>query len=163
MECPHCRLISPPGALRCDCGYDFASQSMQQGAPPRLASLSARFIGQILDALVAYMIFFVPALAVTALLGAPDILRWFNVMCLVLALLYLLFSDGFSNGQSYGKRVVRTAVVDATTGLPCTFGKSFLRNLLLDLLGPIDWIFVFGAKRQRLGDKAANTIVIDLR
>ncbi len=160
MECPHCRLFSPPGALRCDCGYDFASQSMQ-GAPLRLASLSARFIGQILDGLVAFMIFFVPTLAFR-FLGAPAILSWFPVMCLILAILYLLFSDGFSNGQSYGKRVVKTAVVDAATGLPCTFGKSFLRNLLLDFLGPIDWIFVFGAKRQRLGDKAANTIVIDL-
>jgi hypothetical protein len=51
-------------------------------------------------------------------------------------------------------------VVDATTGAPCSFGKSFIRNLLLDMLGPIDWIFIFGERHQRLGDKAAGTIVI---
>jgi len=27
--CPKCKLISPDGALRCDCGYDFASGTMQ--------------------------------------------------------------------------------------------------------------------------------------
>ena len=29
MECPHCRLLNPPSAQRCDCGYDFLSRSMQ--------------------------------------------------------------------------------------------------------------------------------------
>ena len=26
--CPHCKLVNPPEALKCDCGYDFASQTM---------------------------------------------------------------------------------------------------------------------------------------
>jgi len=29
-RCPRCSLYSPPGALRCDCGYDFASRTVQQ-------------------------------------------------------------------------------------------------------------------------------------
>ena len=29
MECPHCGLLNPPSAQRCDCGYDFLSQSLQ--------------------------------------------------------------------------------------------------------------------------------------
>lgn len=29
MECPRCRLLSPDGAQRCDCGYDFASGEMK--------------------------------------------------------------------------------------------------------------------------------------
>ncbi len=52
------------------------------------------------------------------------------------------------------------AVVDARTGQPCTFGQSFVRNLLLSILGFIDWLFIFGRKRQRLGDMAAPTLVI---
>ena len=52
------------------------------------------------------------------------------------------------------------AVVDAATGSPCTFGQSFIRNLLLAVPGPIDWMFIFGERRQRPGDKAAATIVI---
>lgn len=30
MDCPRCRLLNPPSALRCDCGYDFPSGSMQR-------------------------------------------------------------------------------------------------------------------------------------
>jgi uncharacterized RDD family membrane protein YckC len=79
---------------------------------------------------------------------------------IVLAYFYFLFADGFYGGQSYGKRAMKIAVVDASTGQPCTFMKSFIRNILYILLGIIDWIFIFGANRQRLGDMAANTIVI---
>jgi len=63
-------------------------------------------------------------------------------------------------GTLAAKRLLNTAVIDATTGQPCTYGKAFIRNLLLAVLGLIDWVFIFGEKRQRLGDKAANTIVI---
>jgi hypothetical protein len=28
MKCPHCALENPESALRCDCGYDFASGKM---------------------------------------------------------------------------------------------------------------------------------------
>ncbi len=27
--CPHCSLATPDGALRCDCGWDFASSRMK--------------------------------------------------------------------------------------------------------------------------------------
>ena len=25
IDCPTCQLVNPPGALKCDCGYDFAT------------------------------------------------------------------------------------------------------------------------------------------
>ena len=75
---------------------------------------------------------------------------------------YLLFSDGLGEGQSFGKKLVKIAVVDQSTGAPCTYGGSLLRNLVR-MLGVFDWAFVFGERRQRLGDKAANTIVVRLR
>ena len=31
---------------------------------------------------------------------------------------------------------------------------------LTRLLGPLDWIFIFGSRHQRLGDMAAGTVVI---
>ena len=30
MDCPECKLINPPGAERCDCGYDFKTGTMQE-------------------------------------------------------------------------------------------------------------------------------------
>jgi len=122
-----------------------------------LASLSDRLFGQILDSLVA-----VAAFAVAFLLYflSPTLGGLAVVLAVLFAIVYILFADGLEGGQSYGKRIVHTACVDATTGAPCTFWQSFIRNLLLALLGLIDWIFIFGKKRQRLGDKAANTIVV---
>lgn len=30
MKCPQCKLINDPDAQRCDCGYDFETQSVKQ-------------------------------------------------------------------------------------------------------------------------------------
>jgi hypothetical protein len=35
-----------------------------------------------------------------------------------------------------------------------------VRNISLLILTWIDWIFIFGERRQRLGDKLANTVVV---
>jgi uncharacterized RDD family membrane protein YckC len=51
-------------------------------------------------------------------------------------------------------------VIDEKTRQPCTFWQSFVRNLILHLLGPIDWIFIIGERRRRLGDMLAGTIVV---
>ena len=34
LTCPHCGLISPPVAQRCDCGYDFETQTLQKSFVP---------------------------------------------------------------------------------------------------------------------------------
>jgi hypothetical protein len=33
-DCPKCRLANPDNAIRCDCGYDFASNTMEQSYLP---------------------------------------------------------------------------------------------------------------------------------
>jgi uncharacterized RDD family membrane protein YckC len=122
-----------------------------------LASLSDRLFGQILDSLVAFAAF-IAAFIIAAISSTLGVIAL--VGAIGFAIFYILFADGFEGGQSFGKRALNTAVVDATTGEPCTYWQSFIRNLLLALLGIIDWVFIFGSKRQRLGDKTANTIVV---
>src|ERR1039458_3187243 len=41
MECPHCKLINPPGAILCDCGYDFERRVRTRSNPVvRISPLS---------------------------------------------------------------------------------------------------------------------------
>jgi uncharacterized RDD family membrane protein YckC len=121
------------------------------------ASRSDRLLGQMFDGIVGAL----PFLAAVVIMSVSDSL---GVVLLLLGVLwsmaYYLFADGLRDGQSLGKRRLGTRVVDAETGAPCTFGQSFVRNLLLAVLGPLDWIFIFGERHQRLGDKAAGTVVI---
>jgi uncharacterized RDD family membrane protein YckC len=75
---------------------------------------------------------------------------------------YFLMEGLFS--ATFGKRVMRIHVV-GSNGDPCTITESALRNLLR----VIDWLpfgYILGvgflsitSKKQRVGDKIANTIV----
>jgi len=123
-----------------------------------LASRWTRLVGQMVDGFVAA----IPLLAITILatftggIGGPYLIA----ATFAWMFFYLIFGDGLHQGQSFAKQWLGIRVVSADTGAPCTFGQSFLRNMLLAILGPIDWIFIFGDRHQRLGDKAAGTIVV---
>jgi uncharacterized RDD family membrane protein YckC len=144
----------------CDCGYDFQHRVFRNdNAKPNrvvLATLGERFVGQLIDEFVACM-----GLIAGLVVGLinEDLGLLIMIPGYLFLILYLFLADGLENGQSIGKKVMKISVVDTRTGVPCTFGQSFIRNVVL-MLGIIDWIFIFGEKRQRLGDKAANTMVI---
>jgi uncharacterized RDD family membrane protein YckC len=94
-------------------------------------------------------------------------------------LTYLLLGDGFFDGRSLGKKLLRIQVVSAETFSPCTFKDSILRNstfavgYLLWVVPLIGWIFILiicvvefilllGSKDgMRLGDEIAKTAVIE--
>lgn len=94
-------------------------------------------------------------------------------------LAYLLLGDGFFDGRSFGKKLIRLKVVSANTNAPCTFRDSILRNstfaagYVFWLVPLIGWIFLFilavleftlvlGSKDgMRLGDEIAKTVVIE--
>ena len=125
--------------------------------PTTLASRSDRLSGQIIDGFIGGGPFLIGmgVFRLSHSLGAVLL-----IACGLWSMFYYLFADGLHDGQSFGKRWMGMRAIDATTGAPCTFGQSFLRNLLLAVLGPIDWLFIFGERHQRLGDKAAGTIVV---
>jgi uncharacterized RDD family membrane protein YckC len=128
-------------------------------ASPRveLATRSTRLFGQFIDGLIG-------AAPIVAGLGLSSLSNAVGVVLIAAgaawSVFYYLFADGLHGGQSFAKQWLGMQVVDAKSGAPCTFGQSLIRNFLLAVLGPIDWIFIFGDKHQRLGDKAAGTIVI---
>ena len=94
-------------------------------------------------------------------------------------LTYLLLGDGFFEGRSIGKKLLRIQVVSADTHSPCTFKDSILRNstfavgYVLWIVPLIGWIFILivsvvefilllGSKDgMRLGDEIARTSVFE--
>jgi uncharacterized RDD family membrane protein YckC len=125
-----------------------------------LASRSTRLAGQFLDAIIA----FAPFLILVLLSASDEEPAPFIVTLWMIALLfgvaYVFLADALPDGQSFGKRILGIAVVDQHTGRPCSPWQSFVRNLLLAVLGILDWVFIFGGRRQRLGDMAAGTVVV---
>lgn len=78
---------------------------------------------------------------------------------------YGMYCEWFWRGQTIGKRAMRLRVVDAQ-GLRLKFSQVVIRNLLrfVDML-PLAYLVgglacVISRRAQRLGDLAANTIVI---
>ena len=85
---------------------------------------------------------------------------------------YLIWAAiAYGKGQTPAKQILKMYVIDTETGLPATWGKMFIRNVVIDgllnsftfgvfwLVSSI-WIFT-NPERQRLTDKIAKTIVVD--
>ena len=146
----------------------------QAGIELGLASRWQRFLGQAIDGTIAGFPVGIAAMMAGLLFGrggsagdrfgvgfSGTIGIGLIILAGAWAMFYLFLADGLHDGQSFAKRWLGMRVVDANTGEPCTFGQSFVRNITQSILGPIDWIFIFGDAHQRLGDKIAHTVVID--
>ncbi len=121
------------------------------------ASRTNRLLGQIVDGLITS----IPVLIAVVLSSVNETIGSVAIfVALLFSAAYYFLADGLSGGGSLAKQWLHMAVVDARSGAPCSFGQSFLRNLLLAVLGPIDWVFIFGEQHQRLGDKLAGTVVV---
>ena len=98
------------------------------------------------------------------------------VLFFVVTIGYAMTLEWLWRGQTVGKRIMKLRVVDAT-GLRLRFSQVVIRNLLriidspMFVLGsvPLPTFYVIGGpltfftrKAQRLGDVAANTVVIRL-
>ena len=71
----------------------------------------------------------------------------------------LFFMDGYKNGQSPGKSALNIQVRSLKDGKPCGFKDSFIRRFI-GIFQPLDFLFTFGKKRQRLGGKLTGTVVV---
>ena len=123
---------------------------------PTLASRVTRLVAQFVDGLIG-MVPLILAFIVSLITESGSVLI---VAGAVFAVGYYFLADGLEGGQSWAKRWLGVAVVDARTGEPCGFGQSFVRNFMLAILGPLDWVFIFGSEKRRLGDIVAGTQVV---
>jgi uncharacterized RDD family membrane protein YckC len=132
-----------------------------------LASPVSRFLAWVVDLACVMVVMTVLRflLGVVQILS-PDIAAAISVfLYFFITIGYAIVTEYWWRGQTLGKRVVRLRVVDAE-GMRLEFSQIVIRNLLrvVDSL-PIFYL-VGGAsaflsrKAQRLGDIAANTVVI---
>ena len=82
---------------------------------------------------------------------------------LIAAAYYVVLEGRF--GQTLGKMVTGIRVVDETTGAVPGFGPAAIRTVLRLVDGLVGYLVAFvvvlsSARRQRLGDMAAHTLVI---
>lgn len=135
--------------------------------------VGARFLAYIIDSLVAT----IPAVFVigigVAMVPRHNGIGPAGVIAILLGIgwwLYYSFAkDGWTGGQSLGKKALDLMVVDVRTNRPCTVGQSALRTLILLVLNfvlglgwLIEAIVVLASENgRRLGDLAAGTQVID--
>jgi uncharacterized RDD family membrane protein YckC len=132
-----------------------------------LAGPTTRFLAWAID--VGFVIMLMVVLSIVAsFMGAvlPDIAAATMAAGSYIILTgYAMTLEWFLRGQTFGKRLLRLRVVDER-GLKLTFSQVALRNLMriadaLPLLYLVGGVTCFlNSRRQRLGDLAANTVVI---
>lgn len=86
----------------------------------------------------------------------------FGILSYLLWILGLLGMDGIMGGRSFGKRLLSLQVVRLKDGKPCSFKDSIVRRFTA-VFQPFDSLFAFGKNKQRMGDKLANTVVVQYR
>ena len=73
----------------------------------------------------------------------------------------ILLMDGVKKGGGFGKRLMSLQIIRLKDGKPANLKDVFVRRFA-GLFQPIDWLFAAGKERQRMGDKLAKTIVVQL-
>jgi uncharacterized RDD family membrane protein YckC len=107
------------------------------------------------------------ATAFIALISPDFANALFVILYAVISVGYGIFTEWRWRGQSWGKRIMRLRVIDAS-GLKLQRSQVIIRNLLrpVDILPGVyllGGIFFYWSQRgQRLGDLAANTVVISI-
>ncbi len=134
-----------------------------------IAGLFTRFLAWVVDGSVIIVASTVIG-TVTQFLALinPDFSRALYLVCYsVISVGYGIFTEWNWRGQSWGKQLLRLRVMDAS-GLKLQFSQIVIRNLLrpVDLL-PLTYLLgglvSFLTRRgQRLGDLAANTVVVSI-
>ena len=72
------------------------------------------------------------------------------------------------NGQSFGKRFMGIRVINLDDGMPCTYARSAIRQLITSLLCNVAFIgliiepliVLIDDDGRRIADRVANTFVV---
>jgi uncharacterized RDD family membrane protein YckC len=157
--------------------YNPFERKPQVGLPYCKASIGNRFLAFLLDGLIFTALTIPGAVALVgafiAAYGSDESLAItlciLGVILILIPLAFQMLKDSFGQGQSPGKKALKIMVIDLDTNRPCTKQKSFLRNIIMLLMGLVPFVGSFiepimvlaTEDGRRLGDRAANTMVIE--
>ncbi len=129
-----------------------------------VASIGERIVAQLLD-FIFYFGYAIIVMFITSIIGRPT---GIYVLFVLPVLFYHLICEWAMEGQSWGKKITGIKVVKRD-GTQLTFISCLLRWIfrLVDVLilfgGIATLVIIINGKGQRLGDMAANTMVIRLK
>ncbi|MGZ4847157.1 MAG: RDD family protein [Halobacteriota archaeon] len=145
-------------------------------ATPLLQGVAIRFVAQLVDVIILAIIFLILSfsgagtITIDASTAQVSVSPFFGALMLIdviIAFLYFTLLEG-RNGQTVGKMIVKIKVAKKADYSPITYGEAAVRTILriIDLI-PFIAPYLLGAvliwaseNKQRLGDRVANTIVI---
>jgi len=145
-------------------------------AAPLLQGVTIRFVAQLVDIIILAIIFWIlgfsgaSTITIDTSTAQVSISSFFSALILIdviIAFLYFTLLEG-RNGQTVGKMIVKIKVVKKANYSPITYSEAAVRTILriIDLI-PFIAPYLLGAvliwaseHRQRLGDRVANTIVV---
>jgi uncharacterized RDD family membrane protein YckC len=178
-QCPKCNKTFPLNSKYCDIdGVELVMVEYIYKGDYIEPTLGRRFLAYFLDGLVVVALS-LPAFIVLSIIlvnffsggGVNGSMILLLAFLFIIPLTYTLLKDSFGQGQSLGKRAVGVMVVHITDNKPCSASQSTLRNLVIVFFGFIPlvgWLIeplmvMVSDNGERIGDKAANTRVIDVR
>lgn len=138
----------------------------------RIAGPGRRMFARFIDFLVQGLIFLALTIMISLVFGSVDLMGFSQGLTSLLLFLldwfYFVACEVITGGRSPGKMALKLRVV-RPNGLPVTWTQSVLRNFLRSadlaifpayvlIIGPI--VMAFDSKFRRLGDLAADTIVV---
>ena len=145
-------------------------------ASPLLQGVAIRFVAQLVDVIILAIIFLIlgfsgaGTITINASTAQVSISPFFGTLILIdiiIAFLYFTLLEG-RNGQTVGKMIVKIKVVKKIDQSPISYGEAAVRTILriIDLI-PFIAPYLLGAviiwasqHKQRLGDRIANTVVV---
>ncbi|UII19867.1 RDD family protein [Fulvivirga ligni] len=137
-------------------------QPLEQEKNYELAQKSARVIAFIIDYIIFLVIFFALVSFFGSSRGLSFSLEGYPALLLFAITIFLWPISEALWGQTVGKRAMRIKVLKANYE-PIGFGQAIIRFIL----APLDCFFLVGLivassskNNQRIGDAAANTIVV---
>ena len=145
-------------------GYSSSKKPVENNEI-QLASLGSRIVAYIIDTLIVFVLIVIIMIPIVAVQYDDSSTLLADLLGILIFFGYFILLEGpLGKGRTIGKRALKLRVVkkdQSMIGYGASFGRNILRLIDGFFFYIIGMIFISSSDlNQRLGDKAADTIVI---